>query len=253
MSTRQDPGAVAVGAAVDTVAAAATAVTAPSPVVVSDMDGTLTTAETWRGVLAWITAHRPSPAARRFVTLRLPLVALAKAGLYDKEAFRGRWLRDQARLLRGAAPEELAAMGEWVVERVLWPARRQAAVDAVAEAVASARAVHPTVRVLLATGGYQPVGDAFARRIGAEAALGTPLEVRGGRATGALAAPTQSGEQKAAAIRAAASGGELLAAFGDTGADIPMLAMARRAVAVAPDAALRRAAAARGWEILEGA
>ena len=44
----------------------------------------------------------------------------------------------------------------------------------------------------------------------------------------------------------------MLAAFGDTVADIPLLRMAMRAVAVAPDAALRREARARGWEILEG-
>ena len=43
-------------------------------IVASDMDGTLTTAETWRGVHAWILAHRPSAAARRFVPLRLPAV-----------------------------------------------------------------------------------------------------------------------------------------------------------------------------------
>lgn len=224
-----------------------------APIIVSDMDGTLTTAETWRGVLAWILEHRPSPAARRFVAVRLPLVAVAKAGIYDKEAFRGRWLRDQARLLRGATADELDAMGEWVVERFLWPARRQQAVDAVEAAVSAARVADAEARVILATGGYQPVGDAFARRIGAARALGTPLEVRDGVATGALASPTQSGEHKAAAIRAAAAGGEVVAAFGDTGADIPLLEMARRAVAVAPDPALRRAALARGWEILEGA
>ena len=38
----------------------------------------------------------PSPAARRFVTVRLPRVALAKAGLLDKEAFRARWLEEFA-------------------------------------------------------------------------------------------------------------------------------------------------------------
>ena len=51
---------------------------------------------------------------------------------------------------------------------------------------------------------------------------------------------------------AAADGGDILAAFGDTVADIPLLRAATRAVAVAPDAALRREAHSRGWEILEG-
>ena len=221
-----------------------------SAVIVSDMDGTLTTAETWRGVLAWVLQHRPSAAARRFVVIRLPLVLLAKIGVISKERFRARWLSDQAKLLRGASADELAAMGEWVVEHHLWPARRTAGINAVAAALSSARLTHPAIELLLATGGYQQVGDAFARRIGATAALGTPLELIEGRATGRLAAATQSGEQKAAAVRARAADGPLLAAFGDTAADIPLLDMAQRAVAIAPDTELRREALRRGWEIV---
>ena len=96
-----------------------------APVVVSDMDGTLATADTWRGVHAWTLAHRPSRAASRFVRVRLPRVALAKLGLIDKEAFRARWQEEQAALLAGLAGRELEALGEWVAEQVLWPARRR--------------------------------------------------------------------------------------------------------------------------------
>ena len=223
----------------------------PHPLIVSDMDGTLTAAETWRGVLDWVRQHRPSAAARRFVTLRLPIVAVARLGLIDKERFRARWLRDMAHLLAGASASELAAMGEWVVEHHLWPARRRSALEAVAAETANARMAHPTARLVLATGGYQSVGDAFARRIGADLALGTPLEMRDDRATGRLAALTQSGAHKAAAVRAVAAGGDVLVAFGDTAADLPLLRMAERAIAVAPDAPLRAAAAGAGWEIIE--
>ena len=221
-----------------------------SAVIVSDMDGTLTTAETWRGVLAWALQHRPSAAARRFVSVRLPLVLLAKLGVISKERFRARWLSDQATLLRGASADELAAMGEWVVEHHLWPARRTEGINAVAAALSAARTADPSTQLLLATGGYQQVGDAFARRIGAVAALGTPLELMEGRATGRLAAATQSGEQKAAAVRTRAAGGQILVAFGDTAADAPMLSMAQHAVAVAPDKQLRKEALRRGWEIV---
>ena len=219
-----------------------------SSVIVSDMDGTLTTAETWRGVHDWVKVNRPSGAAQRFVTVRLPLVILAKLGIINKERFRARWLSDLAALLRGATVDELNAMGEWVVEHYLWPARRISGLTAVADAVANARTAG--VQLLLATGGYQQVGDAFARRIGAVAALGTPLEFVDGVATGQLAGATQSGEQKAAAVSRRVAGGEILAAFGDTAADIPLLTAARRAVAVAPDKQLREEAQRRGWEIV---
>ncbi len=120
------------------------------------------------------------------MTVRLPRVALAKAGLLDKEAFRARWMEDQARLLAGLPEGRLDEMGEWVVEHHLWPVRRQAAIDAVTAATAAARAAHPGARLILATGAYQPIGEAFARRIGADVALGTPLEVRDGVVTGEL-------------------------------------------------------------------
>ncbi|MFY8167789.1 MAG: haloacid dehalogenase-like hydrolase, partial [Candidatus Limnocylindrus sp.] len=127
-----------------------------SAVIVSDMDGTLTTAETWRGVHDWVKVNRPSGAAQRFVTVRLPLVILAKLGIINKERFRARWLSDLAALLRGATVDELNAMGEWVVEHYLWPARRTSGLTAVADAVANARTAG--VQLLLATGGYQQVG-----------------------------------------------------------------------------------------------
>jgi len=214
------------------------------------MDGTLTTAETWRGVHHWIRANYPSAAASRFITVRLPIVLLARSGLLNKERFRARWLEDQTKLLRGLPEAQLSAMGEWVVEHLLWPARRESAVTAVQAAHAAAQAIDPTAELVLATGGYQPVAKAFAKKLGATIALGTPFEVLDGVATGKLAAPTQSGEEKARAALACADGGRIVAAFGDTAADIPLLKLAERAVAVAPDSALALEAARKGWERL---
>jgi len=220
------------------------------PIVVSDMDGTLTTAETWRGVHEWILANATSAAARRFIAVRLPIVFLARSGLMNKERFRARWLEDQTRLLRGTPNDQLTAMGEWVVEHHLWPARRVEAITAVQAAHAAARATDPSAELVLATGGYQPIAAAFAKKLGATIALGTPFEVLNGIATGKLAAPTQSGIEKARATQACAAGGRILAAFGDTAADIPLLKLAERAVAVAPDSALALEAARLGWERL---
>ena len=214
------------------------------------MDGTLTTAETWRGVHEWILANATSAAARRCITVRVPIVFLARSGLMNKERFRARWLEDQSQLLRGVTQAQLTGMGEWVVEHLLWPARRVEAITAVQAALATAQAIDPNTELVLATGGYQPIAAAFAKKLGATIALGTPFEVVDGIATGRLAAPTQSGEEKAAAARAAAAGGAILAAFGDTAADIPLLRLAERPVVVAPDRALQRVALAEGWESL---
>jgi HAD superfamily phosphoserine phosphatase-like hydrolase len=223
----------------------------PGPLVVSDMDGTLATVDTWRGVHAWIRACYPSREADRFVRVRMPSIVKARVFGFDKEGFRARWQEDQARLLEGMDATRLDELAASVVEEHLWPSRREAAVDAVHAAIETARAADPAARLVLATGGWQPLGDAFARRLGADLALGTPLEVRDGVVTGRTVVPTQSGVQKAAAVRALAAGSAIVAAFGDTAADVALLELAERPVAVAPDTELRREAVRRGWEILE--
>ena len=223
----------------------------PASLVVSDMDGTLATVDTWRGVHAWIRACYPSRDADRFVRVRMPAIVKARVFGFDKEGFRARWQEDQARLLEGMDAARLDELAASVVEEHLWPSRRHGAVDAVQAAIASARDADPGARLVLATGGWQPIADAFARRLGADLALGTPLEVRDGVVTGRTVVPTQSGAQKAAAVRALAAGAPVVAAFGDTAADVALLELAERPVAVAPDKELRREADRRGWEILE--
>ena len=223
-----------------------------SAAVVSDMDGTLSTVETWRGVQAWIEANHPSPAARRFVLTQLPFIGLARSGIYDREAFRARWLKNQARLLRGVPEDGLRQMGQWVVDHYLWPARREVAIRALSAAIIQARAADPATVVVLASGAYLPIAEAFAARVGADIALGTPLEVLDGAATGRLSGPVPTGPLKAHAVRERVAGAPVLAAFGNTAADFPMLELARRPVAVAPDNRLRRTAIDRGWEVLEG-
>ncbi len=224
-----------------------------SSIVVTDLDGTITTAETWRGVLAWAREHHPSRGASWFLRMRIPAVLAARAGLVPKERFRARWLDDLAGLLAGLPVEREAELAESVVDQWLWPARRTNALERVAAELAVARAADPSARLVVATGAYQSIADAWGRRMGADVALGTPLEHAGGQLTGRLGNAVQTGEQKAAAVRALADGGVIVAAFGDTAADVPFLRLAGRPVAVAPDAELRRVAAAEGWEILEPA
>jgi HAD superfamily phosphoserine phosphatase-like hydrolase len=224
-----------------------------STIVVTDLDGTLTTAETWRGVLAWVRENHPSRAARWFVRARIPAIVVAKAGLVPKEQFRARWFDDLAGLLAGLPADREEDLAASVVDTWLWPARRDAALERVAAALAEARATDPGARLVVATGAFESIAAAWARRMGADVALGTPLEIADGRLTGRLGAAVQTGEQKASAVRALADGGVIAAAFGDTGADAAFLRLAQRAVAVAPDSELRRVADGEGWEILDPA
>jgi hypothetical protein len=96
---------------------------------------------------------------------------------------------------------------------------------------------HPTVP--LGSEGFRVIVTAspditvapFARRLGAEALLGTPLVFDSGdRVTGAFAGPNCRGEEKVRRLRAAFGNDMLLAAaYGDTTGDTEMLAMADEA------------------------
>jgi phosphoserine phosphatase len=103
-------------------------------------------------------------------------------------------------------------------------------------------------RLLIASGTYQRVADLFAARLSAEA-IGTPVAFdRYGRATGRLSSPVSTGQIKASKVRTWLGDDVLVAAYGDTEGDIPMLSLAQQPVA---NAALRTKALASGWRILD--
>ncbi len=109
--------------------------------------------------------------------------------------------------------------------------------------------------VVLLSGGLDDAAKVLAEEVGADSGEGTRPELRDGRYTGRLGrAPINHGAAKAARARVlAAARGVLLAdcvAYGDSAADIPLLASVGRPIAVDPDPRLRGAAQAQGWEIL---
>lgn len=212
--------------------------------VASDLEGTLTTGATWRGFGRYLKLHRSALAYRWFLLTHLPGVPLVKAGLIDEQNYKNRWLADLLRLYAGATKAEVEHMAEWVVEHEMWPARRQPVLDELE------RYRREGQRVIVASGTYQPIAEAFARRIGAEA-LGTALEFADGRLTGRLIGPSRVRQDKADQVLAALNGDRLAAAFGDTDSDVPLLEASECAVAVAPERKLRRIAETRGWRIIE--
>jgi HAD superfamily phosphoserine phosphatase-like hydrolase len=212
-------------------------------VVASDLEGTLTTGETWKALGRYLRAHGRGRAYTTFFLLRLPGALAAKAGMIDMSAFRDRWMRDLARQFAGLTEQDWSRIAEWVTEQELWPKRREPVVEELRRHQAEGR------RVVIASASYQPVLDAFARRIGADA-IGTQLEIVGGRMTGRIVPPINSGMAKADRLRAWSGNAALHAAYGDTPPDIFMLDLAEAAVVVNPGPVLRRTALERGWRVL---
>ena len=108
-------------------------------------------------------------------------------------------------------------------------------------------------RVWLVTAAPVELGRVIAQRLGLTGALGTVAEVVDGRYTGRLVGGLMHGPVKAEAIQKLADveGLDLdrCSAYSDSVNDRPMLSAVGHAVAVNPDAALRREARERGWEI----
>ncbi len=130
---------------------------------------------------------------------------------------------DLARLFKGWDEPALRRMAEWVVEHELWAQRRP---SVIAELEAHRRA---GARLILASATYQQVIEIFAERCGAQA-IGTPLEIAGGLATGGIDGRLNAGVEKAERLRVAIAPERPSIAYGDSASDIPMLELSAAAV-----------------------
>ncbi len=212
-------------------------------VVVTDLEGTLTGGETWRGLTEYLTAQGRGGPVRRFLLPYAFRRWLRQLGFRETVDDRARFMVDLARLMRGQTEADWAQASEWIVEHTFWPVLFGRVWHELLEARQAG------ARVIICSGAYQPIVAAIARRGGFEA-LGTPLTWEAGRATGKVAGPINQGDWKATALRELLGDCEIAHAYGDTAADIAMLSLARAATIIDHDPALRREADARGWRIL---
>lgn len=214
-------------------------------IVAADLEGTLTSGESWKAVGRYLAENGRGRAYRRFFLTHLPGALLVKARLLPRPWYRDRWMVDLARLFKGWDEPDLRRMAEWVVEHELWVLRRPSVIAELEEHRRQGAAL------ILASATYQPVLEAFAERCGARA-LGTRLEVVDGVATGRISGRVNAGGEKADRLVSAIAPEPLSIAYGDSVSDIPMLELSAAPVAVLPDAGLRRLAARREWRVLSG-
>lgn len=219
--------------------------------VAADLEGTLTSAQSWRALGGWLRDHRRGSAYQLAFLRRLPEGVAARLGAGSLERFQERWMLDLARLFHGIHVETFEQVAADVVDGWLWPQRRPEVVAALRVHLAAGE------RVVIASGAFQPIVDAFAARLADAAggadigALGTGLSAVHGRLDGALDGPLNVGEAKARALHELLGPERLYAAYGDSLADVPMLLLSDRPVAVYPGRALRRTAADLGWTVFD--
>jgi len=138
------------------------------------------------------------------------------------------------------------AMGKWVVEKNLWPGRREVIVDELLAHRAQGR------RVIVNTGQFEPILAQLLLKMDGIEGFGTPLAYEDGLFNGEIAGPLNVAERKAEMLQPFLQDGRIFAAYGDTDEDLPMLNLSQTAVAVYPDAGLRLEAERLGWRIVNG-
>jgi HAD superfamily phosphoserine phosphatase-like hydrolase len=211
-------------------------------VVASDLEGTLSSGETWKAMAAYLERDGKSPTKQRFFNALIVPAILARVGLRDKRAFQNRCISSLPQLFAGFTQTEFSEVGEWVVEHHLWPKRKPHVIAELEQYKLEG------ARLILVSGTYQPVLEAFAARLNAEA-IGSPLEVVDGKLTGRLAGPINVGTQKVSSLKMHGIT-NLEAAFGDTLPDAAMLEMARNPIVIPTDAKLEKLALKRDWRVL---
>jgi HAD superfamily hydrolase (TIGR01490 family) len=211
-----------------------------------DLDGTLLNG-TVVDHYVYYARHDPDLPRR----LRRVAETVVKAPYYvwldrlDRRSFNEVFYRSYA----GLSEDRLALLGETLFEKVL----QKKLYDGVQELLQADRAAGRT-QVLL-TGALDFVARPVARYLGIDIVVASRLEYgKNGICTGVLRPPVMAGPEKATWIRefAATNGIDLGAsvAYADDAADLPMLSMVGRPVAVNPEARLLATARSHGWPVL---
>ncbi|MBN1147193.1 MAG: HAD-IB family hydrolase [Anaerolineales bacterium] len=215
-----------------------------------DIDGTLTNAHVWKGMLDYFQQRGERQAVHwLYMAVHYPLYFLRRLRLISESAFRAPWSEHLAWYVRGYSLEQADALWEWTVTKFLsrhWRADSRALLD---------QRLRAGELVMLVSSGPLPLVQRIADELGAAHAIGTRFEIQGNRYTGRSLPPVCIGDAKASLpleyLRARRLKVDLGAsfAFADSLADLPMLEMVGQPVAVYPEAGLRRLAERRGWQI----
>ena len=140
--------------------------------VVSDLEGTLTAGASWRGIRAYFQEFHSRWAYDRFLLGWLPRYLLVKLGLLNRKKAMDAWMQGEITLLCGERPQVVNMMAEWVVVNHMWPQRR---VDVLAKLEKHRR---KGAQIAIVSGAYQPIVEAFARRVGDVRAIGSRLSTK---------------------------------------------------------------------------
>jgi len=219
-----------------------------------DFDGTLFTGRIWQTLVHHLWAAR---CQRRwvaaYVARNLAPFPLYKLGLMSQDEFYRAWGETMSWMIRGWTENEAQTLFEHLTGEQILPSLRADVLDRLRQHQEQGHLV------ALVSGTFAPWLEAIARQLDVPHAIGTPLEMRGGRFIGRIIPPLCQGPGKPSRIKTYLTERSLEIdwatsfAYGDSGPDIHLLAQVGNPVAVYPDKTLLACAQAKGWPVIGGA
>ncbi len=213
-------------------------------IVVSDIEGTLTNGSSWKALQRYYMTNLNPWVYRLFILRWLPRYPLVKAGILNREKAVREWMNREIKLLEGFSPDEFNNIANWIVENEMWSQRREYLVKELEEYKVSG------IKIVLVSSAYQPFVDQFANHLEADS-IGSSLIYRENKLTGVVT-PINAYQQKADNILTRYQNEKIVAAYGDTISDLPMMELSENPIAVTPSPELRKIAEHRSWRIIEG-
>ncbi len=215
-----------------------------------DVDGTLYTANMWRGLMRYVAEHDGKARTRWYFARNLPYYYLRKLKLIGEEDFRKPWVVAMGGLVRDWDAAQGDAAFRWVAEQFIQPTAQNDVLARLREHVAQGHVVVLVSAMLAPT--LKILGDA----LGATGVIGTDVEFAGGRFTGRVIPPVCMGVEKERLARkwldARGIALDFAAsyAYADSISDLDLLQMVGHPVAVYPDPQLAALAREKNWEVI---
>ncbi len=217
-----------------------------------DLDGTLFTGHVWQG----LSLHHRTYKMQRlqlyaYVGLHMAVWPVYRAGLISREKSWSAWARHMPWTLAGLILDQGQRVFDWMWAEYVCPRLREDVVETLRQ--------HQDQRhvVYLVSGTMEPLLARIAEglHLAADSAIGTRVEVRGGRYTGRAIEPTCMGQGKVKRLRLLLADQPKIEvaksyAYADSITDLPLLEMVGHPVAVYPDRELASVAHERGWPLL---
>jgi HAD superfamily phosphoserine phosphatase-like hydrolase len=156
-----------------------------------DVDGTLYTANMWRGLMQYASEHGRARDAKRYYNALVPLYVLRKMHLVSEESFRRPWVMNMGEMLKGWSQAEGDAAFDWIAEQFILPPSAQD--DILAKLREHVAAKHA---VILVSAMLAPALVRVGAPLGVTGTVGSEVEVRDGQFTGKILPPACMGIEK---------------------------------------------------------